>query len=68
MIANSAFIFANAKLGFSAYPIICLLPTWVASAWSVFVFKEIRGKNLGTLAISLTVNLAGVLCLDFTRA
>ncbi len=66
-IANAAFIFANAKLGLSAYPIICLSPCWIASAWSVFVFKEIKGKNLGMLAVSLAVNFAAVMCLAFSQ-
>jgi len=68
-IAQAFWLVANGTLGLTvAYPIVTLGPTIVSSLWSVFLFKEIRGRrNLIILSVAMLSNITCVLMVAFSQ-
>uniref|UniRef100_A0A0N5AIC3 Transmembrane protein 144 n=1 Tax=Syphacia muris TaxID=451379 RepID=A0A0N5AIC3_9BILA len=70
IIAQTSFFVANENLSQTvSFPIITMIPGCVASAWSIFVFKEIRGaRNLRLLGIAIVITLCGALMVGLSKA
>ncbi|CAB3408941.1 unnamed protein product [Caenorhabditis bovis] len=60
-VAQTSFFVANQNLSQAVtFPIISMVPGCIASAWSVFYFKEIQGRrNLAILGCAMFVTLCG---------
>ncbi|VDM45387.1 unnamed protein product [Toxocara canis] len=69
VIAQTSFFIANENLSQTvSFPIITMLPGCIASVWSIFVFKEIRGtRNLRLLGIAIVITLCGALMVGLSK-
>uniref|UniRef100_A0A915BFZ6 Transmembrane protein 144 n=1 Tax=Parascaris univalens TaxID=6257 RepID=A0A915BFZ6_PARUN len=69
IVAQTSFFIANENLSQTvSFPIITMLPGCIASVWSIFVFREIRGtRNLRLLAIAIVITLCGALMVGLSK-
>lgn len=63
-IGQTSWFVANTHLGLViSFPIICLGPSFIASMWGIFLFREIRGtKNIAILCLAFVLIGASCAC------
>ncbi|OWF41287.1 transmembrane protein 144-like [Mizuhopecten yessoensis] len=68
-IATSAWFLANKVLSNAvAFPIVTTIPAVIASVWSVFVFKEIKGiRNIGILLVGFCFSGGGAILAGLSK-
>ncbi|CAD6190985.1 unnamed protein product [Caenorhabditis auriculariae] len=69
-IAQTSFFVANQNLSQTVtFPIIAMTPGCIASAWSIFYYKDIQGRrNFITLAIAMCFTFTGAILVGLSKA
>lgn len=68
-IAQSSFFVANQQLSQAVtFPIISQMPGCIAAAWSIFYFREIRGKrNFMLLGAAMSITITGAVLVGLSK-
>uniref|UniRef100_A0A1I7XNW7 Transmembrane protein 144 n=1 Tax=Heterorhabditis bacteriophora TaxID=37862 RepID=A0A1I7XNW7_HETBA len=68
-VAQSSFFVANENLSQTVtFPIITMLPGCVASAWSIFYFREIRSRrDLSILGVAMLITICGAMLVGLSK-